>query len=93
MDFKDRKLVRDAYIGQEGCDLKLVLVVNAAANRDYAKILADNFVRLTKALGPGPGPTKQIRKGIYNFTVGVFTSAKKRVVLGVKVSGARRLTW
>lgn len=90
---KKESLVRDVYIGQEGCDLKLAVVVSPAANEAYAMAIGDRFVRFTKALGPGPGPKKQIGKGIYNFLVGVFTSSEKRLAMGAKVSGARRLSW
>ena len=93
LELKKEILVHDAYIGQDGCSLKLAIVVNAAANEAYARTVGDRFVRLTKALGPGPGPSKQIGKGIYNFLVGVFTAGEKRLALGAKVSGARRITW
>ena len=93
LDIKKETLVRDVYIGQEGCDLHLALMVNAATNETYAKDLAERFVRLTKALGPGPGPSKQIGKGIYNFLVGVFTTAEKRLAMGAKSSFSRRLVW
>ena len=93
LELKKEILVHDAYIGQKGCDLKLAVVVNAAANEAYARDLGERFVRLTKTFGPGPAPSKQIGKGIYSLLVGVFTSGEKRLVLGAKVSGARRITW
>ena len=93
LEFNKEVLVRDTYIGQKGCDLKLAIVVNAAANEAYARSVGERFVRLTKALGPGPGPSKQVGKGIYNFLVGVFTPGQKQLALGAKSSGARRITW
>ena len=93
LELKKEVLVRDVYIGQDGCDLKLALVVSASTNRPYAKNLGDRFVRLTKAVGPGPAPSKQIGKGIYNFLVGVFTTTKKRLAMGAKDSLARRISW
>ena len=92
-EFKRELVVRDAGIFQDGCDLKLVLVVNAATTEAYALELGDRFVRMTKALGPGPGPDQEIGTGIYNYLVGVFTSNEKRLALGAKVATATRLTW
>ncbi len=92
-EFMRELLVRDAGIFQDGCDLKLVLVVNSATTEEYARDLGDRFVRLTKGLGPGPGPEKQIGKGIYNYLVGVFTPGEDRLALGAKVAEAVKLTW
>lgn len=86
LGLKKERLVCDVYIGQEGCDLKLALVVDTATNETYAKDLRDRFVRLTKTFGPSAAPSKRIGKGIYNFMVGVFTLAEKRLVMGAKVS-------
>lgn len=92
-EFRRETVVRDAGIFQDGCDLKLVLVVNSATTKTYALELGDRFVRLTKALGPGPSPNQEIGKGIYNYLVGVFTSSEERLALGAKVAEAVRLTW
>ena len=85
--------VRDAHIGQEGCDLSLTVVVNAATGELDAKELGDRFVRLTKSFGPGPEPAQFVGKGIYNYTVGVFTAAEKRLAMGAKARGARDISW
>ena len=92
-DFKREILVRDAAILQDECDLRLVLIVNAATSEDYAKDLGERFVRMTKGLGPGPGPSKQIGKGIYSYLVGVYTSSEDQLALGAKAAGARRIMW
>ena len=39
-----RTLVRDSYIGQDGCRLSLVLVVGHAATEAFAKDQADDMV-------------------------------------------------
>ena len=93
LELKKEPLVRDAYIGQDGCDLKLAVVVNAAANEAYARDVGERFIRLTKALGPGPGPSKQVGKGIYDFLVGVFTVGEKRLAMGAKNRHGTRISW
>ena len=92
-EFKRELVVRDAYIGQDDCDLTLALVVNAATSEEYAKDLGDRFVRLTKALGAGPSSSKQIGKGIYNFLVGVYTAQETKLALGAKAAGSTRILW
>lgn len=86
-------LVRDVHIGQDGCDLTLAVVVSAATSELGARELGDRFVRLTKSFGPGPVPAQFIGKGIYNYTVGVFTAAEKRLAMGAKARGATGISW
>ena len=93
LEFNDRPMVRDTHIRQKGCDLTLAIVVDRAVNEAYAQELGDNFVRFTKALGPGPGPSRQIGKGIYNYLIGVFTPDKKQIALGAKDASARSIYW
>ena len=93
LEFNDRPMVRDTHIRQRGCDLTLAIVVDWAVSESYAQELGDNFVRFTKALGPGPGPSRQIGKGIYNYLIGVFTPDKRQVVLGAKDASALSIYW
>ena len=88
-----QSLVRDAAITQDGRDLSLVLVVNAAASEEYAKELGNNFVRLVKTFGPEEVPGREIGEGIYDYLVGVYTPAEEQIALGAKVRSARSITW
>ncbi len=87
------KLVRDAAITQEGHKFSLAIVVNYAVSEEYARELGDNFVRLTKTLGPDDRPSKEIGQGKYDYLVGVYRSNEQEVVLGAKDRNARRITW
>ena len=88
-----QSLVSDAAITQDGRNLSLVLVVNAAASEEYAKELGSNFVRLVKTFGPEEAPGREIGEGIYDYLVGVYTPAEEQIALGAKVSFARSITW
>ena len=91
--FKKDVLVKDAHIHQDGCKLSLALIVNSATNLRYARSLGDRFVRMTKSFGSGPAPGREIGSGIYSFLVGIYTSGKRQIAMGAKVSFATRLTW
>ena len=88
-----QSLVMDAAISQDGRNLSLVLVVNAAASEEYAKEVGDNFVRLVKTFGPEEAPSGEVGAGIYDYLIGVYTPSEKRIALGAKVSFATRITW
>ena len=61
--------VRDAAVSQKGDQLSLVLIVGFATNTQRAKTLGENFVRLTKSLGPDRSPGKEIGKGIFDYVI------------------------
>ena len=85
--------VRDAAVTQKGDQLSLVLVVRSATNTQRAKTLGENFVRMTKNLGPDSPPGKEIGKGIYDYLIGVYYPNERQVVLGAKSRGAERISW
>ena len=86
--------VIDAAISQRGSDLSLVIVVHSLVSQERARQLGENFVRLTKTLAPAePNPQKEVGKGVYDYTVGVYTPDETRVAIGAKVSFSPRLTW
>ena len=63
LDIESRPLVHDAAIVQKrSCQQNLAVMANPIISDEYARQLADNFVRLTKALGLGPNPTREIGK-------------------------------
>jgi len=64
-------LAVDADVFQDGEDLNLVIIANAAINEEYAKELADSFVRIVKTFSEDESPGKEIGAGIYNYLVGV----------------------
>ncbi len=86
-------LVRDAAISQEGRNLNLVVVVNAAASEEYAKEVGENFVRLVKTFGPEEAPGKDIGEGLYDYLIGVYTPSEEQIALGAKVRSSTRITW
>ena len=94
-EIKNRRLVDDAAIGQDNCNLSLAIIVNPATNEVYAKELGDYFIRLTKSFAPGsPPPSKEIGKGVYDYLIGVYDAyTDKEIVLGAKVSNAHWITW
>ena len=64
--------VIDADIAQRGSDLSLISVVGSRVSQARARQLGENFVRLTKTLAPNePNPTKEVGKGVYDYTVGI----------------------
>ena len=85
--------VQDAAIGQKGNDLSLAIIAGYATNEEYAKELGDSFVRLVKTFGPEDPPGKEIGPGIYDYLIGVYRPNGENIVLGAKVSGARKITW
>ncbi len=85
--------VRDAAITQKEDQLSLVLIVRSATNTQRAKELGENFVRLTKSLGPDKSPGKEIGKGTYDYVIGVYYPNEKQVALGAKSRGAERISW
>ena len=87
----EQHLVRDSHIGQDGCGLYLAIIIGHAANEDYAREVGDNMVRLTKSLGPGPA--RDIGKGIYDYTIGVYRPDKTRIAIGAKNRSAKRILW
>lgn len=93
-EIKYQSLVRDAAIVQEGCLLKLAILANPIATKDYAKQIGDNFVRLAKTFGPGPNPRKEIGAGPYEYMVGVYEAGtQKNIVLGGKSPRGRNIRW
>ena len=85
--------VRDAAVSQKGDQLSLVLIVGFATNTQRAKTLGENFVRLTKSLGPDRSPGKEIGKGIFDYVIGVYYPDESQVVLGAKSRAAERISW
>ena len=85
--------VRDAAVSQKGDQLSLVLVVRFATNTQRAKTLGENFVRLTKSLGPDSSPGKEIGKGTYDYVIGVYYPNERQVALGAKARTAERISW
>ena len=85
--------VRDAAVSQKGDQLSLVLIVGFATNTQRAKTLGENFVRLTKSLGPDRSPGKEIGKGIFDYVIGVYYPDESQVVLGAKSRTAERISW
>ncbi len=56
--------------------------------------MGDSFVRMVKALGPGPSPSKRVGKGVYEYMIGVYGwPSERRIALGVKVPESERITW
>ena len=92
-NIKAYPLVRDAAIIQEADQLSLVLIVDFATNTQHAKTLGDNFVRMTKSLGPDSSPGKTIGKGIFDYVIGVYYPDETQVVLGAKSRTAERIRW
>lgn len=89
----DYSLVRDAAISQEDETLSLVIIANAAINEEYAKELADSFVRLVKTFSEDVSPGKEIGKGIYDYLVGVYTPSEEEIVIGYKNKDLDHITW
>ena len=85
--------VRDASIQKEGRLISLVLIVDYATSEDYAKQLADNFVRMFKSLSDDDPPAKEIGRGIYDYLVGVYFPNESVLVLGGKVRASPHITW
>ncbi|MEA2045452.1 MAG: thermonuclease family protein [Euryarchaeota archaeon] len=85
--------VQDAAIVQDNATLSLALIVDYGTSESYAKELGESFVRLTKSFSPDVGPKNEIGPGIYNYLIGVFRPDGTKIVLGAKVSFARRITW
>ena len=72
----------------------LYVIVNYAANEDYAKKIGDGFLRQIKGAAPGEiGPGKEVGKGVFEYLVGVFYPNEKRIVIGAKAPGAIRIYW
>lgn len=86
-------LVEDADVFQDGEDLNLVIIVNPAINEEYAKELADNFVRMVKTFSEDENPGREIGTGIYNYLVGVYTPSEEEVVIGYKNKNLDHITW
>ena len=85
--------VRDAAVTQEGDDVNLVLVVDYAISAQQARSLGDNFVRLTKSLGPDAAPGAAIGPGELNYLVGVYFPNEDRVALGAKAKHTSAISW
>lgn len=86
-------LVEDADIRQREDDITLVLVVSYAISPDYAKELADRFVRLTKTLSLDTPPGRMIGRGIYNYLVRVYYPNEEQLARGAKVAFSDRMSW
>lgn len=89
----EQLLVRDSHIEQDGCRLYLAIIIGHAANEDHAREVGDNMVRLTKSFGPGPAPSREIGKGVYDYIIGVYRPDKTPIALGAKDRSARRILW
>lgn len=89
----DYSLVKDAAISQEGDTLSLAIIANAAINEEYARDLADSFVRLVKTHSEDTVPSKEIGTGMYNYLVGVYTSTQQEIVIGYKNKDLDHITW
>ena len=84
----------DAAITQRGTDLALVVIVGQPVTVDRAHQLGDNFVRMTKTFAKNePNPTRDIGRGTYSYTVGVYNRDKTLIAMGAKVASSPRLTW
>ena len=86
-------LVEDADVFQDGEDFNLVIIVNHATNEEYAKELADNFVRMVKTFSEDENPGREIGTGIYNYLVGVYTPSEEEIVIGYKNKDLDHITW
>jgi predicted Zn finger-like uncharacterized protein len=89
----DYSMVKDAAITQQGDEIDLAIIANYATSKSRAIKLGDNFVRLVKSLSKDTPPGKEIGKGIYSYSIGVFYPDKKRIVIGAKNKYATRISW
>lgn len=85
--------VRDAAITQDGARLSLVLVVDASMGADMARKNGERFVRMVKHFGPDDNPASEVGPGMYDYLIGVYTPAKKKVAMGAKARNASKITW
>ena len=85
--------VVDAAISQDGKKISLVLVVNYATNASHAAQLAENFLRLTKAMLKDGDIGKEIGTGEYDYVIGVYYPNEDLFGKGAKARTSDRITW
>lgn len=90
---KEYRGIRDAAIGQEGDTVSLALIVDYGISKEYAKELGENFLRLTMTHSKDSDPGKELRRGIYDYIIGVYYPNKKEVVTGAKSMIGINITW
>lgn len=93
--------VQDAYVGVEGDEISLAIVVQPGTSEETAKELGDNFARLVSSMAASlndelKGTAKDNLGEIYNYYdlhVGVGTGPDDFIVQGAKVTGSNNITW
>ena len=85
--------VVEAAISQRGDQVSLILIVRSATNKQRARELGDNFVRMFKSFSPDTAPGSVIGEGIYDYVVGIYYPNEKQLASGAKAKNARRITW
>jgi len=86
--------VTDAAINKKGRNMSLVLIVKYSTSEQRAKELGDNFVRLTMTfVKEENSPSKEIGTSVYDYLIGVYYPNEKEVVMGAKVTFAKKITW
>lgn len=83
----------DAGISQSGKDVILTLEVRTGTDREQARELGDNFVRMVKSFSPDSSPRRSIGTGIYRYEIEVYDSNNERLAFGLKPAGATHITW
>ena len=85
--------VREAAVGQDGRKLSLVVIVDYPVNKEYAREIGDNFVRLVKTFSSDDPPGKDIGRGVYDYLIGVYFPNGDSVVTGAKARNSPHIRW
>jgi len=90
---KEYSEVTDAAITQKNNTLSLAVIVRYGTDKEKAKEMGDNFVRMVKSFSKDKEPTKEIGNGIYDYIIGVYYPNHQEIVTGAKSSIGRFITW
>ena len=89
----DQDGVQDASITQRLDVFSLALIVGYATNKQHAKNLGDNFVRMVKTFSADDSPSKAIGEGKYDYIVGVYKPNEETIVIGKKQKASKSIAW
>ena len=85
-EFKKNPIILDVKIEQEKDVVRLSVIVEKNVDRDMAKVVANNLVRLTKSKSLDDKPTNQKNpgKGLYTYKIKISRTDGVILVRGTK---------
>jgi len=85
--------VTDAAIVQDDKTLSLVLIVRYSTNKEKAKKLGENFIRMVKTFSDDNNPGKEIGSGEYDYLITVAYPNQSVIAQGAKARISNHISW